>query len=301
MAQKKIDASKAIIRLPDEEMTDRIYNYSQEVRKYYNILFELYATQIEWENLPFEITRDGGELFLEKTLSEQGSCLFFKDKILNEYLVYPYAGSGLNFYNQPTMFVVNAANGYSKTFTREEAVPIYNSPYYTSEINVINSYAQKLALCDLTIMINVNTQKLPYIVKCSQGQKVTMVNLMKEIDEFSTKIFVSDDFDADAVKVYPLNSPFVGDKIYELKAKYWTEALKYCGISVGAIKKERVGQEEQKDAQDEAQAMLNTRLVSRQIAAEQINKMFGLNIKVKLRGEDKEDGKVDNGITKPEK
>ena len=280
---KKIKKDTFPIFKPFADEAEPIFDFASETIKYYNILFELYATTFKWEGLPEEIVRDGGELYLEKVLCSQGQILFFYDKVLKEYLVQTYAGSGLNFYRQPTKFQVTAPNGYSKSFTRDEAVPIYNSPYFTNEINTIHSFAQKLALCDMTSMLNVQTQKLPYIIKCTEGQRLTLVNLFKQINEFQPKVFVDDTFDDNALKVYPLNSPFVAEQVYNLKAKYWQEALKYVGVGTGTVKKERVNLEEQLDSQGESNAMLATRMVSRQMAAEQINKMFGLNISVKVR------------------
>lgn len=283
MAKQKIQPTKGRITMPKLDRMKPTFDFISETTKYENILFELYATQIEWEGLPEEIKRDGGELYLEKTICNEGKCLFFYDDVLKEYLVHAFTGRGLNFYYQPLEYYVKGPNGYNRSFDRTNAVPIYNSPYYTTEINVINNYAQKLALCDMTIMLNTQTQKLPYIIKCTQGQRLTMTNLLKEIEEFNVKVLVDDDLDPESIQVYPLNSPFVADKVYDLKAKYWQEALRFCGISTGTVKKERVGTEEQQDAQDEANAMLNTRLTSRKIAARQIKEMFGIELTPKLR------------------
>lgn len=279
----KMKPIKAPMSMPQLDRMKPTFDFISETTKYENILFELYATQIEWEGLPEEIVRDGGELYLEKTICNTGKCLFFYDDILKEYLVHAFTPSGLNFYYQPLHYYVKGPNGYSRQFDRTQAVPIYNSPYYTTEINTINNYAQKLALCDMTIMLNTQTQKLPYIVKCTQGQRLTLTNLLKQVEEFNVKVFVDDDLDPDSIQVYPLNSPFVADRIYDLKAKYWQEALRFCGISTGTVKKERVGMEEQMDAQDESNAMLNTRLTSRKIAAKQIKAMFGVELTPKLR------------------
>ena len=298
---KKIDQTKRMFNLPKLDASKNIFDFWSEQAKYYNILFEIYATQIEWQGLPKEIIRDGGELVIEKLLCSEGKCLFFKDKILDEFLVASFTGSGLNFYGEPTKFTVTAPNGYHKVFDREDCVPIYNSPFFTSEVNTIKNYASKLALCDLTAMLNVNTQKLPYLIKCTQGQRLTLLNLMKELDEFKPKVFVDESFDDTSIKVFPLNSPFVADKLYDLKAKYWGEALKYCGISTGAVKKERVGEEEQKDAQDESSAMLNTRMVPRKIAAKQIKEKFGIELTPVLRKDGDSDGEIHNGITTTEK
>lgn len=283
MAKKKIDPTKASFTIPKLDRMKPTFDFMSETIKYENILFELYATQIEWDGLPEEIKRDGGELYLEKTICNEGKCLFFYDDVLKEYLVHAFTGRGLNFYYQPTEYYVKGPNGYSKSFDRTNAVPIYNSPYYTTEINVINNFAQKLALCDLTIMVNTQTQKTPYVIKCNETQRLTLTNVFKEINEFNPKIFVDETYDTDSIIVYPLNAPFISNEVYDLKAKYWQEALRFCGISTGTVKKERVGTEEQQDAQDEANAMLNTRLTSRKIAARQIKEMFGVELTPKLR------------------
>ena len=272
-----------IPKISDFGAVQGVWDFEQEIMKYYNILFELYATRFKWDGLPEEIKRDGGELYLEKTLCSRGHCLFFYDKVLKEYLVHDYTGWGLNFYEQPTNYQVTAVTGYSKQFTRENAVAIYNSPYYTTELNVIRTFATKLALCDMTIMLNVHSQKLPYIIKCTENQRLTLINVFKQINEFQNRVFVDADYDENSIKVYPLNAPFIGNEVYDLKSKYWQEAMKYVGTPTGTNKKERVGQEEQQDAQGEANAMLATALTSRQIACEQINKMFGLNLSVGLR------------------
>ena len=283
MAKQKIQPINGKITIPKLDRMKPTFDFISETTKYENILFELYATQIEWDGLPEEIKRDGGELYLEKTICNEGKCLFFYDDILKEYLVHSFTGEGINFYGQPLRYYVKAENGYSREFDRTNAVPIYNSPYYTTEVNVINNFAQKLALCDLTIMVNTQTQKTPYLIKCSETQRLTLLNVFKEINEFNPKIFVDETYDADSIAVYPLNAPFISNEVYDLKAKYWQEALRFCGISTGTVKKERVGTEEQQDAQDEANAMLNTRLTSRKIAAKQIKEMFGVELTPKLR------------------
>lgn len=280
---KKIEQTNIKITKPKLDAMKPTFDFMSETLKNENILWELYATQIEWKGLPIEIVRDGGELYLEKTICQRGKCLFFYDDVLKEYLVHDFTPRGLNFYYQPTEYYVKAPNGYSKSFDRTNAVPIYNSPNYTTEINVINNFAQKLALCDMTIMLNTQTQKVPYIIKCTQGQRLTLTNLVKQVEEFNIKIFADEDLDPNSIKVFPLNSPFVADKVYDLKAKIWQEALRYLGISTGTIKKERVPVAEQEDAQDEANAMINTRLTSRKVAAKQINEMFGLSLEPVLR------------------
>lgn len=75
------------------------------------------------------------------------------------------------------------------------------------------------------------------------------------------------------------DAPYICDKIYELKTKIWNEALTYLGISnVSVEKKERLITDEVDRSQGGVLASRYSRLVARQQACEQINKMFGLNV-----------------------
>ena len=86
MARKKktIDYDMQALGLAQYAAAKPTFDFASETIKYYNILFELYATTFKWKNLPFEIIRDGGELFLEKLLCSKGSCLFYYDDVLKE-------------------------------------------------------------------------------------------------------------------------------------------------------------------------------------------------------------------------
>ena len=286
MARKKIKYDNDLLYLPKQSQIKPTFDFKSETMKYYNILFELYATTFKWKNLPKEIIDGGGELYLEKVLCSRGSILFFYDNILKEYMVQQYTGYGINFYYQPLEYHVVAPTtdySYNRKFKRDEAVAIYNSPYFTGEINTIRTYAEKLAICDMAIMLNINTQKTPYIVKCAEGQKQTLINLLKQVDEFNTAILATDTFDENSIEVLPLNAPFVAENIYSVKDRFWKEALNFAGSGFGSDKRERVNVLEEVNNESYRFAMLETRLASRKMACEQINNMFGLDIDVELR------------------
>ena len=286
MARKKktIDYDMQALGLAQYAAAKPTFDFASETIKYYNILFELYATTFKWKNLPFEIIRDGGELFLEKLLCSKGSCLFYYDDVLKEYLVQEFVGYGVNQYRQPLEYqVISVVPGYNKRLTRENAVACYNSPYYTGEINTIHTYAEKLALCDMTLTLNLQAQKTPYIIQCADGQRQTLINLLKQVEEFQTAVFATDTFDENALTIYPLNAPFIADKVYDVKNRIWKEALNFAGTGFGSDKRERQNVLEEVNNESYRFSMLETRLTSRKIFCEQVNKMFGLNIDVELR------------------
>lgn len=277
--------SIAKVKIPkaNADQYKAILTYESCFNHYYNIFYELYSTTFKWVGLPDYMYQEGADMYLEQKLTTYGKVLFFYDDILDKYLLQTYTGYGLNFYQKSTEFQVSNPNGYSRKFTRENAVEILNSPYYTPENNTIKQYASKLALIDMTIMLLLNTKKIPYIIKTTEGQRVSMINFMKQMDTFENRFFVDPEFDLDALKILDLKSPLYENDLYELKNRYFQEGLRYCGIGTTMDKKERVITSEQYSSNGESDALLYTRLTSREHACEEINRKFGLDISVELR------------------
>lgn len=97
-------------------------------------------------------------------------------------------------------------------------------------------------------------------------------------------IFGDKNLDLSGIKTLDTTSPYVADKLYDLKTQYWNEALTYLGISnVNTVKKERMITDEVQRNLGGTIASRYSRLFMRQQACEQINKMFGLNISVDYR------------------
>ena len=92
--------------------------------------------------------------------------------------------------------------------------------------------------------------------------------------------------------------------MYELKTQYWNEALTYLGITnTNQTKKERLLADEVSSNLGSTFASRYSRLISRQTACEQINKMFGTDIWVNyredFRGRDSEGEDYEADETEP--
>ena len=99
-------------------------------------------------------------------------------------------------------------------------------------------------------------------------------------------IFADSTFDPQSFGVLKTDAPYLSDRIYELKTKYWNECLTYLGISnLSVQKKERLITDEAIRSMGGTIASRYSRLTARQQAADKINKMFGLNISVSFRDE----------------
>jgi hypothetical protein len=265
---------------------------------YYDRLRLIALSLFEWEGLPPSCDAR----FLEKTLFTFGQALFVNDPDLG-FLNLKCTPSGeLNYYDMPLSYHANGV-GYSKTFNNDECVVIRNNYLDRPTDWSVVLFASRLTEAERTIDTNIKGQKTPYILRCDNKDLLTMKNIIKQKDDNELTIFGSKSLNLDAIKVFPTLSPFVADKLMEYKQQIWNEALTFFGINNdggNTQKKERMLTDEVNANNQLISINAEAMLLTRQEACTMINKMYGLNVSVKLRGsddttevEEKED--VDNG------
>lgn len=267
---------------------------------YLKLLTELAVNRFEWQNLPPEID----SRYIEIQLIKRPGLVFFQDANLafedsKGYLFLPFnVYDRLSVYNNPVKYNAIGANGYfSKQLSPNNSVICWANKTRSADMPDLIEYAQKLAEIDRTIMVNCNAQKTPIIVIGSQNQRLTLENYIKDVEQNVPFSFVDvDSFAGSEFKVFNTSSPFVSDKLQELKEAYWNEALTFLGISnVRHEKKERLITDEVQRALGGTYAARFTGLDMRRIACEQINEMFGLDVWVDWRSETEEsDSEIDN-------
>lgn len=247
---------------------------------YFDRLTELAISMFKWENLPDSID----ERFLELTLFMNGFAVFFKDEVIG-YLSLACAANGqFDVYRIPTRRRAYASNGYQKELTNDDSVLIYNNMLHTNQIPLIRRYAKMLYELDQIIMINARAQKTPILLQGSEQQRLTLKNLYMQYDGNQPFIFGDTNLDINGLKAINTEAPYVADKLYQLKTQIWNEVLTVLGISnLNIQKKERLITDEAIRSNGGTIASRYSRLESRRYAAEQINKMFGLNIDVNFR------------------
>lgn len=258
--------------------------------QYYNRLLELAINMYEWKNLPDSVD----ERFLEITLFSDGMAVFFRDDVLGELCLQCMIGGELDVYRIPIERTAYATNGYQARLNSQNSVIIFNNYTHTNSMIDVEMYARRLYEIERTIDVNVKAQKTPVIVRATENQRLTMKNLYMQYDGNEPFIFGDNNLDMDAIKVLPTNAPYVADKLNILKRQIWNEALTYLGIeNSNTEKKERLVSDEVNSNLGGVAAQRFCRLNARRKAAEQINKMFGLNIEVDFREEVKEMFKED--------
>lgn len=243
--------------------------------QYYNRLTELSISMFEWVNLPESVD----QRFLELTLFAEGQCVFFEDEVMGYLCLQNVLGGEFNVYRIPTKRRAYAVNGYQKELDENNSVIIFNNYLHTNSMLDVRMFAKRLYNLDRAIDINANAQKTPILIQCDEKQRLTMLNLYKQYEGNEPVIFGDKNLNANGVKVLQTGAPYVADKLYELKAQLWNEALTYLGISnINTQKKERMITDEVTRNMGATIASRYSRLQSRREACEKINAMFGLNI-----------------------
>lgn len=252
--------------------------------QYYNRLLELAINMYEWKNLPDTVD----ERFLELTLFSDGMAVYFRDEILGDLCLQTMIGGNLDVYRIPMERTAYAANGYQVRLDPTNSVIIFNNYTHTNSMLDIEMYARRLYNIERTIDVNVNAQKTPVMVIGSEAQRLTLKNLMMQYDGNEPFIYGDDKLNVNALNVLRLDAPYVADKLNILKRQIWNEALTYLGIeNSNTEKKERLVTDEITSNLGGVEAQRFCRLNARRKAAEQINAMFGTNITVDFREENK--------------
>ena len=177
-----------------------------------------------------------------------------------------------------------ASNGYQMPLDNLNSVLIFNNSLHTNSQLDIEMYAWRLYEVQRAIDTNIKLQKTPKIVKCSENQRLTIINLFKQYEGNYPFIFADKAMDLKGLESIDIAAPYVADKLMVIKQKIWDEAMTYLGIAnTNTSKRERLNTSEISVGMGDVEAQRYTRLMEREIAVERINSMFGLDLDVKYK------------------
>mgnify|MGYP004668638855 FL=1 len=245
---------------------------------YYSRLKNLASTMFKWENLPDSVN----ERYLEYCLFTYGRAVFFDAPSLG-YMALNCALEGINFYQEPNTIRPITPIKVFGSIPFDECVLIRNTPdMYPTFLTTIR-YAKMLYDIDRTIDVNINAQKTPVLILTDQKQKQSAMNLYQKYNGNTPVIYGNkDNYDPNSFKVLRTDAPFVAGQLQDIKITKYNEYLGFLGIGMADYKKERriVNEVDQFDRQ--SNALANIGLSQRKEACKKINKLFGLNVDVKL-------------------
>ena len=250
---------------------------------YYSRLKNIALSVFKWEGLP----KSCNAKFLEDTLFHYGIAGFCQDEELG-YLNLKATPSGmLNHYNEPIAYTLYST-GYNKIYDRDNMILIRNNPMEKSTESTLMLFAERLAVIEIAIRVNINAQKYPILIRCDEKTKRSLEAVYAQYREGEPVIWGSKALSEKPLEVLATGAPFVTDKLREEKRSVWNEALEFLGINTNPSdkKKERLISVEVEANNEQIDIQVLTMYASRKRASIMINEKYGLETDVKLRVEE---------------
>ena len=252
-------------------------------RMYQRILTELAMNRFKWSGFPDTVdTR-----FLEKTEFYHAVCIFYKDEQFG-YLALKGGGAGsLNMIDDPVSFRV-VGNGFvGKELSAKECVPIWANYLRMPDLDIVMTYSKTLAEMHRTVEINSANARRNRAIITSEDQKLSKVNINRQIDEGLNLIQIGGAVQ-DMAFVQAVDMGVNPDTIVNMhivKTRIWNECMGLLGIeNANQDKKERLVAAEVDANDEQTNLMRNVNLNARREACDKINKMFpDLTVSVEYR------------------
>lgn len=275
-----------------DENSYKLLSYKSVAQMANNMTFSYYYYKLtliarslfEWENLPNNMD----ERWIEKYLFTSGKCIFFKDPNMG-FMVAGLAQQGsINCYGDPTSVYPVAENyTYSgkELINGENCYVIRNNDLMLPNFPIVRHYSYKLCNIDRAIDVNIEAQKTPIIVRCSDKQRLSLKNAINQRRDNEPVIWSSDLADInEMVDTLNLNAPAVFKDLQTQKHMILNEVFTDFGINNANMdKRERMVSNEVEANNEQVKASEDVMLKVRQEACKQINRIFGTNISVKRR------------------
>lgn len=267
-----------------------ISRYDYLLQEFINLAINRFT----WENLPPGLTTEQ----MEFLLIHHGQLMCFNDKYYGTLILPCMGTSDINVYGLPSEYRVMGENGkYNKTINIENGVLIRNNPLGTSDIPTLEIFAKRIDDVEMTQEVNLFQQCIPKLILADEDSKLTAKNIINKIRKFKFVIFGKSTLvnNIKTSDVLDTSSPYVLDKLQQQKFDFKNELLTYMGINNNNnIKKERMIVDEVNANNEYTAINLDLMYDLRKRACDEINKKFGLNIKVEKREVDQIGKNYDN-------
>lgn len=248
--------------------------------------FRMLATSLfTWKGLD-DVAGNGASRFLEQSLYDYGRACFVKDPELGFLALRVNPSDKLNIYELPIR-VMAWSIGYEKHFNFNDIVYIMNNEIQKPTFESLQLFAYRLYETERTIDINLHAQKTPVLIEGDTKTILTLKNVYMQYSGNVPFIFGNKQFDiSNKLNVLKTDAPFVIDKLDIHKHQIFNDALTVMGIdNANTDKKERLITNEVESNNELITYYLNCWYKTRKKACDEINKKFGLNIKIELNKE----------------
>lgn len=260
----------------------------QAIEVYKNINFTriydyykmLALNMFTWENLPETMN----SRYIENALYEQGLCLVNNDENMSLISVPCNFGANMNINGESTEVITSGYN-YVKTINyinNKDCVLIRNNDLAKATRDYIANYAERMLEVEMCIRANINQQKFPWFINATEKTKKSLEIIFEKVENFEPFILANKEIGLgeNALEVLTMPTPYVADKLNEYKYELEREILTFLSLNNNFEKKERLLTDEINSNNDFISTNAMLMYKNRLQACKEINKKFGLNVKV---------------------
>ena len=256
-------------------VNDNIERETVRLTKHYQMLA---LNRYRWENLPNGIE----SRYIEEMLYDNGECAMFDHPDLGLCILRSSSRENLNIYGEPTKLTLTGFNEH-RTIMMDDCVRIMNNDLALPTLPNIVYYAKRMAEIDDIIMQNLRQQRVPYLFATDENNSFSMKALYDRMYQGEPAIFVDKEMlkgEPENIMVIPTVAPYLVDKLQIQKQEMERELLTFLGINNTLEKKERLLTDETNSNNQFIKMSSDIGFKQRQLACQQMNEMFGLNISV---------------------
>ena len=276
-------------------VNDNIERETIRLTNYYQMMA---LNRYKWENLPNGIE----SRYIEQMLYDNGECAMFDHPNLGLCVLRSSSRENLNIYGEPTKLAVTGFNEH-RTVMMDECVRIMNNDLALPTLPNIIYYARRMAEIDDIIIQNLRQQRVPYLFATDENNSFSLKSLYDRMYQGEPAIFIDKEMlkgEPENIMVLPTQTPYLVDKLQIQKQEMERELLTFLGINNTLEKKERLIVDETNSNNQFIKMASDIGFKQRQLACEQMNQMFGLNVRVvetqdEFQTEVVDDGELYNG------
>ena len=276
-------------------VNENIEREAVRLTKHYQMLA---LNRYRWENLPNGIE----SRYIEEMLYDNGECAMFDHPDLGLCVLRSSSRENLNIYGEPTKLSLTGFNEH-RTVMMDECVRIMNNDLALPSLPDIVYYARRMAEIDDIIMQNLRQQRVPYLLATDENNSFSVKTLYDRMYQGEPAIFIDKEMlkgEPENIMVIPTVAPYLVDKLQIQKQEMERELLTFLGINNTLEKKERLLVDETNSNNQFIKMASDIGFKQRQLACEQLNEMFGLNVRVietqdEMQEEVMNDGELYNG------
>lgn len=253
----------------------------------------------EYEGLPETMQKTD----LERLLQCNGfACVAERDGKL--YAFYGGLGGEPNPYYLPTICTVtNPALNFTQMFKIDvDCVIVKNDSYYNGLLPLINRYSAQLAENDISLRLaDINARIISLITAPDGNTKIAAEEYVKKIIDGDIGVIADESF-LDGIEAQPLaGSGYVGVITDLIELEQYLKASCYNELGINSnynMKRESLNTEESQLNHDALIPLVDDMLENRKQGIEQVNRMFGTRISVRLGGvwSDRESPEVSRSV-----